>query len=55
MAVLAPVKARYEELAADQTAIAGLLELGATKASALASVTLRRAQDAIGLLLRPAV
>jgi tryptophanyl-tRNA synthetase len=55
VAVLAPVKARYEELAADQTAIAGLLELGATKASALASVTLRRAQDAIGLLLRPAV
>jgi tryptophanyl-tRNA synthetase len=51
VAVLAPVKARYEELARDQTAIAGLLEKGALKASAVASATLRRAQDAIGLLL----
>jgi tryptophanyl-tRNA synthetase len=48
--VLAPVKARYEELAADLTAIAVLLEKGAAKASSLASVTLRRAQEAIGLL-----
>jgi tryptophanyl-tRNA synthetase len=54
IAVLAPVKARYEELAADPTAIAGILEKGAAKASSLASVTLRRAQAAIGLLLPPA-
>jgi tryptophanyl-tRNA synthetase len=53
VSVLAPVKARYEELASDQTAIAGLLEKGAAKASSLASATLRRAQGAIGLLLPP--
>lgn len=51
--VLAPVKARYEALAGDRTAIAGLLEKGAAKAASLASVTLRRAQEAIGLLMSP--
>jgi tryptophanyl-tRNA synthetase len=54
VAVLAPVRERYEILAADQTAIALILEKGAAKASSLASVTLRRAQEAIGLLLPPA-
>lgn len=50
-AVLAPVKARYEELASDPRAIAELLEKGAAKASTVASGTLRRAQQAIGLLV----
>ncbi|MFZ0173336.1 MAG: tryptophan--tRNA ligase [Acidimicrobiales bacterium] len=49
--VLAPVKARYLELEQDQAAISKLLEQGAAKASAVASGTLRRAQQAIGLLL----
>jgi tryptophanyl-tRNA synthetase len=51
IAVMAPVRVRYEELARDPGAIAGVLEKGASKASAIASGTLRRAQDAIGLLL----
>ena len=54
VAVLAPVKARYEALADDQTAIIGLLEQGAAKAASLAAGPLRRAQEAIGLLLTPA-
>ncbi len=48
--VLRPVKARHEELRGDPSAIAQLLEKGAAKASSVASVTLRRAQQAIGLL-----
>jgi len=55
VAVLAPVKARYEALASDRTAIARLLEKGALKASSVASGTLRRAQEAIGLLVAPAI
>ncbi len=51
VAVLAPVKARYEELAADPAAVMKVLEVGAAKASEIAAVTLRRAQEAIGLLL----
>ncbi len=46
----APVKARYEELAGDEAAIESLLEKGAAKAAAVASVTLHRAKEAIGLL-----
>jgi tryptophanyl-tRNA synthetase len=54
VAVLTPVRARYEELAEDPTAIALLLEKGALKASSVAASTLRRAQEAIGLLVPPA-
>jgi tryptophanyl-tRNA synthetase len=54
VAVLTPVKARYEELAEDPTAIALLLEKGALKASSVASSTLRRAKEAIGLFVPPA-
>jgi tryptophanyl-tRNA synthetase len=49
--VLAPVKARFSELSEDPAAIAEILEKGAAKASAVASGTLRRAQQAIGLLV----
>jgi len=48
---LAPVKERYETLTEDPIAIATLLEKGAGKAVAVASGTLRRAKEAIGLLL----
>jgi tryptophanyl-tRNA synthetase len=49
--VLAPVKERYLELAQDLPAIDDLLEKGAAKASSVAIGTLRRAQQAIGLLV----
>jgi tryptophanyl-tRNA synthetase len=48
--LLRPVQARYAELAADPTHVASLLHLGATKARAVASVTLQRAYRAAGLL-----
>ena len=51
VSLLSPVKARYEELAADPGGVAALLEKGAAKAGAVAAPTLRRAQEAIGLLV----
>jgi tryptophanyl-tRNA synthetase len=51
IAVLAPVKARFEELEGDPATIEDILEKGAAKASAVATGTLRRAQQAIGLLV----
>ena len=50
-ALLAPVRARFEELSGDRAAVAGLLEKGAEKAAAVASGTLLRAKEAIGLLV----
>ncbi len=47
---LQPVRARYRELAADPAAVEELLEKGASKATAVASVTLGRARAAMGLL-----
>jgi tryptophanyl-tRNA synthetase len=49
--ILAPVKNRYRELERDPATIAEVLRKGASKASEHASVTLRRAQQAIGLLV----
>jgi tryptophanyl-tRNA synthetase len=48
--VLGPVRERYLEITADQKMVPSLLEKGALKASAIASETLRRASEAIGLL-----
>jgi tryptophanyl-tRNA synthetase len=48
--VLAPVRRRYKEVSADPEVVPGLLEKGALKASAIATETLRRARQAIGLL-----
>jgi tryptophanyl-tRNA synthetase len=48
--VLTPVRIRYEEITADPRAVPSLLEKGALKASTIASETLRRAREAIGLL-----
>ncbi len=50
--LLRPVRERYAELAADPEAVRATLERGAEKAQAVASVTLRRARDAVGLLPR---
>jgi len=47
-----PIQARYAELESDPAETARLLAKGAGKAEAVASVTLARAYDAIGLLPR---
>jgi tryptophanyl-tRNA synthetase len=52
VATLEPIQKRYAELAADPAETARLLALGANKAEAIASVTLARAYEAIGLLPR---
>jgi tryptophanyl-tRNA synthetase len=48
--LLRPIKARYRELLDDRAQLEGLLRIGAAKARAVASATLQRAYDAIGLL-----
>lgn len=48
--VLRPIQARYLELEADPAHTASLLATGAAKAGALASRTLTRVRDALGLL-----
>ena len=50
--VLRPVQARYHELRDDPDAIATILEQGAERSQSLASKTLARAYDAVGLLPR---
>jgi tryptophanyl-tRNA synthetase len=50
--LLRPVRRRYAELSSDPVAVRATLERGARKAAAVASATLARAGDAIGLLPR---
>ncbi len=50
--LLAPIQQRYRELVGDPGELASLLHKGATKARAVASVTLDRAYRAVGLLAR---
>jgi len=50
LAVLDPIRARYEELMADPGELARLLHVGADKARVVASATLERAHANIGLL-----
>jgi tryptophanyl-tRNA synthetase len=52
VALLSPVRQRYEELMADPGELAQILEAGAEKAEAVAAKTLARAKDAVGLLRR---
>ena len=47
---LSPVRERYLEITSDPGAVPRLLEMGAEKASLVASRTLERARQAIGLL-----
>jgi tryptophanyl-tRNA synthetase len=49
---LRPVQERYRELAADPGHVTSVLAKGAAKAQAVASVTLGRAREAMGLLSR---
>lgn len=51
--VLGPLQARYQELAQDQRHLDRILARGAQQAHALAASTVRRAQEAIGLLPVP--
>ncbi|HTW99569.1 MAG TPA: tryptophan--tRNA ligase [Acidimicrobiales bacterium] len=50
VATLAPLQERYRDLSADPGAVAAALAKGAAKARSVASVTLERARDAMGLL-----
>jgi len=49
---LRPLQSRYAELAADPAYVQEVLAKGAAKAEKIASATLRRAQDAMGILPR---
>ncbi len=51
--LLRPIQERYRELTADPGEAEKVLAQGADKARALASVTLRRARQAVGLVPRP--
>ena len=48
--MLAPIRARYDELLGDPATVASLLHRGADKARAVASATLERVHRAVGLL-----
>jgi tryptophanyl-tRNA synthetase len=50
VALLEPIQARYQELIDDKAELARLLRVGSDRAQAVASQTLRRAYDAIGLI-----
>jgi tryptophanyl-tRNA synthetase len=50
IALLEPIQARYHDLIADPAELARLLRIGSEKARSVASATLRRAYDAIGLV-----
>jgi tryptophanyl-tRNA synthetase len=50
VALVEPIQARYRDLIDDKGELARLLRVGSDKAGAVASATLRRAYDAIGLL-----
>jgi tryptophanyl-tRNA synthetase len=50
VALVEPIQARYAELIADKGELARLLRIGADRARTVASATLRRAYDAIGLV-----
>jgi tryptophanyl-tRNA synthetase len=53
MELLRPVQERYRHLTAEPGVAEKALAQGADKARAVASITLRRARDAVGLLPRP--
>ncbi len=50
VAMLEPIQARYHELIGDRAELARLLQIGSGKAREVASATLQRAYDAIGLV-----
>ena len=50
VALLEPIQARYDELIDDKTELTRLLRVGSDRARNVASKTLKRAYDAIGLI-----
>jgi tryptophanyl-tRNA synthetase len=50
LATVEPIQARYRELAIDPGHVSEVLRAGAEKAGKVASATLSRAYDAVGLL-----
>jgi tryptophanyl-tRNA synthetase len=50
VALLEPIQARYRELIDDKAELARLLRVGSDRARSVASKTLQRAYDAIGLI-----
>jgi tryptophanyl-tRNA synthetase len=50
VALIEPIQARFRELAADPAYVTGVLSEGAERADRIASATLRRAYEAVGLL-----
>ena len=50
VAMLEPIQARYADLVEDRGTITSILHTGAAKARSVASATLRRVHDAVGLL-----
>jgi tryptophanyl-tRNA synthetase len=50
IALLQPIQARYAELVQDRDAITSILHTGAAKARSVASATITRVHDAVGLL-----
>lgn len=50
VAMLDPIQARYHELIADRAELTRLLQIGSGRARSVASVTLQRVYDAIGLV-----
>lgn len=50
VAMIEPIQARYHELIDDKAELARLLQIGADRARSVASTTLARAYDAIGML-----
>ncbi len=50
VALLTPIRERYEELRGDEPQLAGILELGAAKARGVARATLGLAKDRMGFL-----
>jgi len=50
VALLEPIQARYHELIGDRAELARLLQIGSGRARTVASATLQRAYDAIGLV-----
>jgi tryptophanyl-tRNA synthetase len=54
VAFLAPLQARYADLAADPAGVDAILAAGAAKAEAVADAVMARVRDAVGLLPRSA-
>ncbi|TAA46882.1 MULTISPECIES: tryptophan--tRNA ligase [Corallincola] len=53
VSMLTPIQQRYKELREDETALTQIMAVGAEKASAIASETLKTVYERVGLVARP--